>query len=243
MVVVELVNDGVDHDGLLVDGQDRVRGDCNPVVYRSSVSHPQTGKAEITLTSFKGQGFTGNEHDICPFIPPLHPELPISTLLLPTCPRREVETRRLVRLAAHVPRAHNTMPIRNGKIQQTPCVDPHLPFLRHLSNESVDPLNGSQQRSPQHRMPKTTQSRICTRIDPLSALQQMQEQRKRPLAVRSALHAEEPALPERRSQRTLDEPPRANATVVHEHKRTVPEGMTVGVGQRALGGGAHMRED
>ena len=196
----------------------------------------------IELTSFKSQGLAGDEHDVCPFIPPFHPELSISTLLPPTRSRGKVKTRRLVRLAAHVPRAHDAMPIRDGKIQQASRIDPFLPLLGHLGDEPVDPLDGPQQRPPEHRMSEPARPRIRARIHPLGALQQVQEQRERPLAVRAALHAEEPALAQRRGQRALDRPPRADAAVVHEHQRAVAEGVAVAVRQRALGRRAHVRE-
>lgn len=70
---VEFIDDGVDHDGLLGDGQGAVGGDGDPVICPESVSRAE-GKVEGRLgrTSFEGQRLTSHENNVRPFVAPLH---------------------------------------------------------------------------------------------------------------------------------------------------------------------------
>lgn len=211
---------------------------------------PTPRASSVQPTSLKRQRLARNKHDIGTLVPPLHLviNLPLLTprrilLLPPTRPRREKQTRRLVRPTTHIPRTNHTMPIRNREIQQTPRIllNPLLPH--HLPNQRIDPLNRLQQRLPQHRVPEPLRSVLLTVGRIPHAIQTVQEHRERPFAVRAALHVAEPLVLQARGQTSLHQLPAPDAAVVHPHQAAVPEGVAVLLAQVALRRGAHVRKN
>jgi hypothetical protein len=174
---------------------------------------------------------------------PFHFEMPLRTPLRPLRPRREVQTRRLVRLAADIPRADDSVTIGNRKIEQTARL--HVPGdimpPGNVAHELINPRDGFHHDPPQQRLAEPLRPWVRAGIHALP-LEQVEKQRKRPLAIRAALHAQKPPVRERPRQRTLDVLPPADVPVVHPHQRLVLERVAVVVGERALGRGAHVRE-
>lgn len=173
----------------------------------------------------------------------LHFKVPLVLPLLPLRPGREVQTRRLVRLATDVPRTHHGMAIRHRKVKQTARLHPgdFVPF-GDVPNELVNLGDGLDHDLPQQGLPEAFRARVGAGIDALF-LQEVEEQRESPLTVRTALDAQVPAVRERAGQRALDVVPAADAAVVHPHQRLMLKGVAVVVRERALRRGAHVRED
>ena len=196
------------------------------------------------LTSVKGDRFTSHQDDVRSLIMSFHLEVALLLALLPLRTGGEIQTRRLVCLAANIPRANNRMAIGNSKIQQTPRLHPRHPrmLLWNLPDKLINLRNRLHHHPSKQRLPKPLRPRIRTRIHPFP-LQQIQEQRKRPLAIRPTLNTQIPPVRERRPQRTLHILPAANVAVVHEHQRLVLEGMAVVVRKGTFGRRAHVRED
>lgn len=118
--IVVLIDNGMDHDGLFVDRNGRVGGDCHPIVCRHLISNPRhrtsTWGSRGNLTSLERQRFACHEHDVGPFIPPFHLVLARSLALLPARAGGKVQGRGFVGGAAHVPGAHDTVTVRHGEV-------------------------------------------------------------------------------------------------------------------------------
>ena len=179
-------------------------------------------------TSLKSQGLTGHEHDIGPFIPPLHLILPRSFTLLPARPRGEKQRRGLVGRTADVSCTHNTMAVGHGEIEQTPLIHHFVPQLRRRGvDEVIDALDGLQHRLPERRVPEAVE-RVLFAVGVAAGLfQTVQEEGKGPFAVRVALDAHEPLPPHAQGDFPLDVPPAGDVAVVHEHETAVGERVAV----------------
>lgn len=197
-----------------------------------------------SLTSLKRQGLTSHEHDVGPFVSPLHLVLARSFALLPARTGGEVQRRGFVGRTADIPRTYHAVTIRHGEIEQTPLIHHFVPELRRRGvHEAVDAPDGLQHRLPEHRVPEPVEAALPTVRVTARFVQAVEEEGKGPLAVRVALDAHEPLLPDAQGDFPLDVSPTGDVAVVHEHEAAVGEGVAVGVGQAAFCRGADVGED
>lgn len=172
----------------------------------------------------------------------LHLEMTLRLPLLPLSPRREVQTRRLIRLATDIPRANNGMAIRHRKVEQTPRLNSNIILSPSLTHKLIDPGNSLHHDLPQQRLPKAVRPGIRAGIDAFLC-KEIEEQRKGPFTVCPALDAQVPLVGEGLAQGTLDVVPSADVTVVHPHEGVVLEWVAVVVGKSSLRRSADVSKD
>lgn len=139
------------------------------------------------------------------------------------------------------------MPIADSEIQETAAIQPFLPFLplfiRDCGDQRVQLLDGLEHSFPKDGMPETLFIESGGIRVVAHTVEDIQEERKSPFAIRAPAHAAEPAFLQPHGEAALDVLPGADVAVVHPHQAVAVEWMAVGVGEGALGGGAHVGED
>ena len=107
----------------------------------------------------------------------------VALQLLPTSATREEQARSFVCGRAHVSRAHNTLTVCDGKVQQAPAVlVAHVLFPYYIAYEAVDALDRLKDRFAQDRVAKAALPRLCIGRH-ACLIQRVQEQSECPLRV------------------------------------------------------------
>lgn len=176
---VILVEYRVRHDGLAVNGQNRV---CRYV---------------YPIFSLKGQGFAGHEDKVGSLVLAIHLVFSVGRIRRPGHPlrsRRIIQTGCLVGGAANVPCAEDTVAIRDGKVEQAPRI--HVFILQDSLWDRVcqfvDLSNCLLQGLAQHSWTKTRfggRARIVTQ-----SLEGVEKQGKCPFAVSAPLDLQIPLV-------------------------------------------------
>jgi hypothetical protein len=74
-------------------------------------------------------------------------------------------------------------------------------------------------------------------------LKTIEEERKCPLAICTAVDSKIPLIGETLPKAAFDMLPTSQIAIMHPHKTTMVEGVTIIIAQRAFGSGSHMSED
>lgn len=234
-MVIKLIHDGMNHDGLLMDRDDRIRRHADPIV------------------ALEGQGLAGHEDDIGAFVAAFHFVLARAGAGAAGGPVRaggEVQACGFVGAAADVFGADDGVAVCDCEVEQAAPVEGlggggvgGGGGRGDTGDEIVDAADGAEEGVAEDGVAEAAGGGVRVVRVVAGAVEAVEEAGEGPFAVGAAFDGEEPARGEGEGERALHVLPGGDAAVVHEHQGAVCEGVAVAVAQGALRCGAHVGED